>query len=73
VSNVVITVLVYFNDLHRQANQDASTILEMNMLRVINELIDATTAYDFDKKSSGERNVLICDVSESTSDVPVDN
>jgi len=69
VSNAVITVPAYFNDSQRQATKDAGLIAGLNVLRIINEPTAAAIAYGLDKKTAGERNVLIFDLGGGTFDV----
>ena len=69
VNNAVVTVPAYFNDSQRQATKDAGTISGMNVLRIINEPTAAAIAYGLDKKTQGERNVLIFDLGGGTFDV----
>ena len=69
VKNAVVTVPAYFNDSQRQATKDAGTIAGMNVMRIINEPTAAAIAYGLDKKSGGERNVLIFDLGGGTFDV----
>lgn len=69
VNNAVITVPAYFNDSQRQATKDSGLIAGLNVLRIINEPTAAAIAYGLDKKSSGERNVLIFDLGGGTFDV----
>lgn len=69
VSNAVITVPAYFNDSQRQATKDAGTISGLNVLRIINEPTAAAIAYGLDKKTEGEKNVLIFDLGGGTFDV----
>ena len=71
ITNAVITVPAYFNDSQRQATKDAGTISGLNVLRIINEPTAAAIAYGLDKKSSGEKNVLIFDLGGGTFDVSV--
>ena len=71
VANVVITVPAYFNDSQRQATKDAGTVAGLNVLRIINEPTAAAIAYGLDKKTGGERNVLIFDLGGGTFDVSV--
>jgi L1 cell adhesion molecule like protein len=61
VDSAVITVPAYFNDSQRQATKDAGTIAGLNVLRIINEPTAAALAYGLDKKSEGERNIIIFD------------
>jgi len=69
VNNAVITVPAYFNDSQRQATKDSGLIAGLNVLRIINEPTAAAIAYGLDKKTSGERNVLIFDLGGGTFDV----
>ena len=69
VNNAVVTVPAYFNDSQRQATKDAGTISGLNVLRIINEPTAAAIAYGLDKKTVGERNVLIFDLGGGTFDV----
>ncbi|XP_050523399.1 heat shock 70 kDa protein cognate 4-like [Daktulosphaira vitifoliae] len=71
VSNAVITVPAYFNDSQRQATKDSGTIAGLNVMRIINEPTAAAIAYGLDKKTSGERNVLIFDLGGGTFDVSI--
>ncbi|EKD03983.1 heat shock protein 70 [Trichosporon asahii var. asahii CBS 8904] len=69
VSKAVITVPAYFNDSQRQATKDAGTISGLEVLRIINEPTAAAIAYGLDKKTEGEKNVLIFDLGGGTFDV----
>ncbi|KAF9954266.1 70-kilodalton heat shock protein, partial [Modicella reniformis] len=69
VTNAVVTVPAYFNDSQRQATKDAGAIAGMNILRIINEPTAAAIAYGLDKRTSGEKNVLIFDLGGGTFDV----
>ncbi|KAI0749835.1 heat shock protein 70 [Daedaleopsis nitida] len=69
VTSAVVTVPVYFDDSQRQATKDAGTISGLNVLRIINEPAAAAIAYGLDKKTVGERNVLIFDLGGGTFDV----
>ncbi|KAJ2732470.1 Hsp70 chaperone [Coemansia sp. BCRC 34962] len=69
VKDAVITVPAYFNDSQRQATKDAGLIAGLNVLRIINEPTAAAIAYGLDKKSAGEKNVLIFDLGGGTFDV----
>ncbi|XP_014206593.1 heat shock 70 kDa protein cognate 4-like [Copidosoma floridanum] len=71
VTNAVITVPAYFNDSQRQATKDAGTISGLNVLRIINEPTAAAIAYGLDKKTAGEKNVLIFDLGGGTFDVSI--
>ncbi|WOO78728.1 Heat shock protein HSS1 [Vanrija pseudolonga] len=69
VSKAVVTVPAYFNDSQRQATKDAGTIAGLEVLRIINEPTAAAIAYGLDKKTEGEKNVLIFDLGGGTFDV----
>lgn len=69
VSKAVITVPAYFNDSQRASTKDAARICGLEVLRIINEPTAAALAYGLDKKSDGERNVLIFDLGGGTFDV----
>merc|ERR1719424_2419549 len=71
VNDAVVTVPAYFNDSQRQATKDAGAISGLNVLRIINEPTAAAIAYGLDKKSSGERNVIIYDMGGGTFDVSI--
>merc|ERR1719439_7073 len=73
VTDAVITVPAYFNDSQRQATKDAGTIAGMNVMRIINEPTAAAIAYGLDKKSDGEKNILIFDLGGGTFDVSILN
>ncbi|KAJ1023000.1 hypothetical protein NDA13_005049 [Ustilago tritici] len=69
VKDAVVTVPAYFNDSQRQATKDAGIISGLNVMRIINEPTAAAIAYGLDKKTEGEKNVLIFDLGGGTFDV----
>src|SRR2546430_5010972 len=69
VEKAVITVPAYFNDSQRQATKDSVKIAGLIVLRIINEPTAAAIAYGLDKKTQGEKNVLIFDLGGGTFDV----
>ena len=69
IKNAVVTVPAYFNDGQRQATKDAGVISGLNVLRIINEPTAAAIAYGLNKKSIGEKNVLVFDLGGGTFDV----
>ncbi|XP_043461882.1 heat shock 70 kDa protein cognate 4-like [Leptopilina heterotoma] len=71
ITDAVITVPAYFNDSQRQATKDAGCIAGLNVLRIINEPTAAAIAYGLDKKTAGEKNVLIFDLGGGTFDVSI--
>ncbi|KAJ8523998.1 hypothetical protein ON010_g17120 [Phytophthora cinnamomi] len=66
VYDAVVTVPAYFNDAQRQATKDAGTIAGLTVQRIINEPTAAAIAYGIDKKSQGEKNVLVFDLGGGT-------
>jgi len=70
-NKAVITVPAYFNDSQRQATKDAGVISGLEVLRIINEPTAAAIAYGLDKKTEGEKHVLIYDLGGGTFDVSV--
>ncbi len=68
VADAVVTVPAYFNDSQRNSTKDACLIAGLNPLRIINEPTAAAIAYGLDKKSDGEKNVLIFDMGGGTFD-----
>lgn len=69
VSDAVITVPAYFNDVQRQATKDAGTIAGLNVRRIINEPTSAALSYGLDH---GEpQKVLVYDLGGGTFDVSV--
>ena len=71
ISDAVVTVPAYFNDAQRQATKDAGVISGLNVMRIINEPTAAAIAYGLDKKTGGERQVLIFDLGGGTFDVSI--
>jgi heat shock protein 1/8 len=69
VDSAVITVPAYFNDGQRQATKDAGAIAGLRVKRIINEPTAAAIAYGLDKKTAGEKHVLIFDMGGGTHDV----
>merc|ERR1712213_251957 len=69
VDAAVVTVPAYFNDSQRQATKDAGTIAGLSVKRIINEPTAAAIAYGLNKKTAGEKNVLIFDLGGGTFDV----
>ena len=69
VSSAVVTVPAYFTDAQRQATKDAGKIAGLNVLRILNEPTAAAIAYGLDKKSAGEKNILVFDLGGGTFDV----
>ena len=66
--HTVITFLVYFNDAQHQATKDASIIVGLQVLCIINEPTTAAIAYGLDKKGS-ESQIIVYDLGGGTFDV----
>ncbi len=69
VTNAVITVPAYFNDLQRKAVQKIGREAGLNVLRIINEPTAAAMAYGIDQEK--EQNLLVFDFGGGTFDVSV--
>ncbi|CAI9108003.1 OLC1v1007508C1 [Oldenlandia corymbosa var. corymbosa] len=71
VSDAVITVPAYFNNLQRQATMDAGEIAGITVLRIISVPVAAAIAYGLDHHSRTEakRDVLIFNLGGGTCDV----
>jgi molecular chaperone DnaK len=52
ITEAVITVPAYFNDLQRQATKDAGRIAGLDVLRIINEPTAAALAYGLDREKA---------------------
>lgn len=69
VTDVVITVPAYFNDVQRQATKDAGRIAGLNVLRIINEPTSAALSYGLDHGEA--QKVMVYDLGGGTFDVSV--
>jgi molecular chaperone DnaK len=70
VTDAVITVPAYFNDMQRQATKDAGKIAGLNVQRIINEPTAAALAYGLDKGHE-EKTILVFDLGGGTFDVSI--
>lgn len=69
VTDAVITVPAYFNDIQRQATKDAGRIAGLNVKRIINEPTSAALAYGLDH---GEpQKIMVFDLGGGTFDVSI--
>lgn len=69
VTDAVITVPAYFNDIQRQATKDAGRIAGLNVKRIINEPTSAALAYGL---NNGEnKKIMVYDLGGGTFDVSV--
>jgi len=69
ITEAVITVPAYFNDMQRQATKDAGKIAGLDVKRIINEPTAAALAYGFDKKKNGT--IAVFDFGGGTFDISV--
>ncbi|MBY4797702.1 molecular chaperone DnaK [Collinsella sp. AGMB00827] len=68
ITDAVITVPAYFNDMQRQATKDAGRIAGLNVKRIVNEPTASALAYGLDKKDR-EQKILVFDLGGGTFDV----
>jgi heat shock protein 1/8 len=71
VTDAVITVPAYFNDVQRQATKDAGTIAGLNVLRIINEPTAAALAYGLEQNCKEETSLCVFDCGGGTHDVSI--
>ncbi|MGF7100355.1 molecular chaperone DnaK [Lachnospiraceae bacterium PH5-48] len=69
ITDAVITVPAYFNDVQRQATKDAGKIAGLNVLRIINEPTSAALSYGLNHEES--QKVMVLDLGGGTFDVSV--
>ena len=69
VTDAVITVPAYFNDIQRQATKDAGRIAGLNVRRIINEPTSAALAYGLDNGTP--QKIMVYDLGGGTFDVSV--
>lgn len=70
ISNVVISVPAYFNDVQRRSTIVATELAGMNVIRLINEPTAASLVYGLQDKE-GEKHYLILDLGGGTFDVSI--
>ncbi len=69
VTDAVITVPAYFNDIQRQATKDAGRIVGLNVKRIINEPTSAALAYGLNNGTP--QKVMVYDLGGGTFDVSI--
>ena len=69
VTDAVITVPAYFNDIQRQATKDAGRIAGLNVLRIINEPTAAALAYGLGNGTP--QKIMVYDLGGGTFDVSI--
>ena len=67
ITDAVITVPAYFNDVQRQATKDAGRIAGLNVKRIINEPTSASLAYGLN--GTENQKVMVFDLGGGTFDV----
>ncbi len=70
VSNVVISVPAYFNEIQRRATVSAGEIAGLKVTRLINEPTAAALAYGLDKRA-GDNTFLVFDLGGGTFDISI--
>lgn len=68
-TDAVITVPAYFNDIQRQATKDAGRIAGLNVLRIINEPTSAALSYGLNHGEA--QKVMVYDLGGGTFDVSI--
>jgi len=69
ITDAVITVPAYFNDIQRQATKDAGRIAGLNVKRIINEPTSAALAYGLDNGTP--QKIMVFDLGGGTFDVSI--
>lgn len=69
VTEAIITVPAYFDDIQRQATRDAGKIAGLTVERIINEPTSAALAYGFDKNKNEK--VAVYDLGGGTFDITI--
>jgi len=69
VTDAVITVPAYFNDIQRQATKDAGRIAGLNVKRIINEPTSAALAYGLN--NGAPQKIMVYDLGGGTFDVSI--
>src|SRR5699024_9429623 len=70
VTEAVITVPAYFNNIQRQATKDAGRIAGLDVKRIINEPTAAALAYGLDK-GKGNHTIAVYDLGGGTFDLSI--
>lgn len=69
ITDAVITVPAYFNDMERQATKDAGRIAGLNVIRIINEPTSAALAYGLNNGTP--QKIMVYDLGGGTFDVSI--
>ena len=70
VSEAIVTVPAYFDDVQRQATKDAGTIAGLKVRSILNEPTAAALAFGLDKKE-GDRKIAVYDLGGGTFDISI--
>src|SRR6186713_3316877 len=71
ITEAIITVPAYFDDMQRQATRDAGKIAGLEVERIINEPTAAALAYGLDKGSKADEKIAVYDLGGGTFDVSI--
>lgn len=71
VTQAVITVPAYFNDMQRQATRDAGRIAGLEVLRIVNEPTASAFAYGLNQGTDIAKTILVYDFGGGTLDVTI--
>ena len=69
ITEAVIAVPAYFNDVQRQSVKDAASVAGLDVLREMNKPVAAAFAYEFD--NLGDKKVIVYDLGAGTFEVSV--
>jgi len=69
INKAVITVPAYFNQKQREATEQASKIIGLNVERMINEPTAASLAYGFKSLGNNKKNIIVIDFGGGTLDI----
>lgn len=67
---IVLTVPAYFNEKQRQSTKDAFSLVNMKLLRIINEPTSACITY-YHYHKNFDKNVLVIDIGAGTTDISI--
>jgi molecular chaperone DnaK len=67
---IVLTVPAYFNEKQRQSTKDAFSLVDMKLLRIINEPTSACITY-YHYHKNFDKNVLVVDIGAGTTDISI--
>ena len=71
VKKLVITVPAYFNEDQKKMTQQAAEMLNLDVIRIINEPIAAALAYGFTEEKLENKKILVFDLGGGTFDVSI--